>query len=208
MSQKGDNIVEDGIPAGTWNKYESKNPVQRYLVKNFLDTFRRAAAPLAKECQSAIDVGCGEGVSTRLLKDVGFESIVGLDFSKQIIETAKSENPDIEFKQVDIFDLDESHSVDFVSACEVFEHLEGPEKALKKLAELCRVGGIVSVPNEPIFRMLNFAAFKYMRDFGNSPGHLNHWSSRGIVRFLSTYFEIEAVYRPLPWTIVVVRPKR
>lgn len=205
---RSENLIEDGIPAGTWNKYGSKNPVQNYLVSRFLHALSETARGLQPECRSALDVGCGEGVSTQLLFEAGFEQIRGCDFSGQILERARADYPQLTFEQKDISALTSADTVDFVAACEVLEHLEEPEAALEKLAVICRVGGIISVPNEPLFRGLNFLAGKYWREWGNSPGHLNHWSSRSIRRTVARFFDVEQVVTSLPWTILTVRPKR
>ena len=39
---------------------------------------------------------------------------------------------------------------------------------------------LVSVPREPLWRGLNMARGAYMRDLGNTPGHVNHWSKRAL----------------------------
>ena len=52
------------------------------------------------------------------------------------------------------------------------------------LAEMARVSArhlLVSVPREPLWRALNVARGAYLRDLGNTPGHVNHWSKRGFV---------------------------
>ena len=40
-------------------------------------------------------------------------------------------------------------------------------------------------PREPLWRGLNIARGAYLKDLGNTPGHLNHWSKRGFVALLS-----------------------
>ena len=41
---------------------------------------------------------------------------------------------------------------------------------------------LVSVPREPLWRALNIARGAYLRDLGNTPGHVNHWSKRALRR--------------------------
>lgn len=200
-------IIEDGIEAGTWNKYQSRNPIQRWLVRRFLAALSDLARTCAHDSRSAIDVGCGEGVTTALLKASGLSEIRGFDFSSRIIDVARAENPGIPFEVVSIYDLAAAHRADFVSACEVLEHLENPTLGLERMAAACRRHCLLSVPNEPLFRTMNFCAGKYWRRWGNSPGHLNHWSSRRFVELVERYFEVEQVRRPLPWTIVLARPR-
>lgn len=200
-------IIENGIEAGTWNKYQSRNPIQRWLVRRFLGVLSGLAQTCAHDSASAIDVGCGEGVTTALLKSAGISAIRGCDFSSQIIEVARRENPDIPFDVVSIYELGPSHRSDFVSACEVLEHLEKPMLGLERMAAVCQRHCLLSVPNDPLFRSLNFCAGKYWRRWGNSPGHVNHWNSREFVALVEKYFEIEHVRCPLPWTIVLARPR-
>jgi hypothetical protein len=38
----------------------------------------------------------------------------------------------------------------------------------------------------------------YVRDLDNTPGHLNHWSKRGFVRFDSQVAEVRDVTSPFP----------
>ena len=73
---------------------------------------------------------------------------------------------------------------DVVVAAEVLEHLPDPEGGLAELARVGRRHLLLSVPQEPIFRGCNLLAGRYLRDWGNTPGHVNHWSKRGFVRFV------------------------
>ena len=206
MPANSKNLIEDGIPAGTWNKYQSRNPIQRFLVNRFLERLRRMAKPYASEKMTAVDVGCGEGTTHKAVRDLGFEQIIGYDFSDSVLEEARSSFPDIPFNR-GISTSSMRTIVSLVSACEVLEHLDDPERGLKKLAKICQDTALFSVPNEPLFRSLNLCAGKYVKALGNSPGHLNHWSSRSFVRFVQREFNVKAVSTPMPWTIVIAQPK-
>lgn len=59
--------------------------------------------PFLKECKSylkdkarVLDLGCNSGYETRRMKDLDMD-VVGLDFSENSIEIAKSKNKDIDF---------------------------------------------------------------------------------------------------------------
>jgi len=68
---------------------------------------------------------------------------------------------------------------------------------------------ILGVPREPIWRALNMSRGKYLKDFGNTPGHLNHWSSTKLARYLEKHFGVvESMKTPLPWTIVLVGKRK
>jgi hypothetical protein len=111
---------------------------------------------------------------------------------------------EIEFEAQPVEQLEpEADSAQLVLCCEVLEHLDDPKRALDVLAELARPWLIASVPREPLWRALNLARLSYVRDLGNTPGHLSHWSKRGFVRFLSRRFEVIEVLSPLPWTMAL-----
>jgi hypothetical protein len=64
---------------------------------------------------------------------------------------------------------------------------------------------LVSVPREPLWRVLNVARGAYLRELGNTPGHVNHWSRHGFVRLLERHGEVVEARSPFPWTMVLVR---
>jgi hypothetical protein len=85
----------------------------------------------------------------------------------------------------------------------LFDPLEDPDRALEVLAGLAKPWLIASVPREPLWRGLNLARLSYVGQFGNTPGHLNHWSRRGFVRFLTNSFEVIELRSPTPWTMAL-----
>jgi SAM-dependent methyltransferase len=94
---------------------------------------------------------------------------------------------------------------DLVAAVEVLEHVADPERALAELARVARGHLLVSVPREPLWRVLNVARGAYLRAAGNTPGHRHHWSRRGIAALLSRHGEVVRLRAPLPWTMALVR---
>ena len=98
----------------------------------------------------------------------------------------------------------EDGSFDCVCALEVLEHLERPGEAL---AEMARVAGrflLLSVPREPLWRISHVLAGRDLRAFGNTPGHINHWSARRFRQLVSRYGRVRRLERPFPWTVVTV----
>ena len=73
------------------------------------------------------------------------------------------------------------------------------------LAGLARPWLIASVPREPLWRALNLARLSYVGDLGNTPGHLNHWSKRGLRAVSGARFEVVEVRSPTPWTMALCR---
>ena len=194
-------------PAGnTYDKYETRNPVARRLVAGFLKELD--AQVRWSGATSVLDVGCGEGIGTTRMADVlPGARVVGLDVADPglLAEWAARAHDRIEFVAASAYDLPFADgSFDLVSGIEVFEHLERPERALAEMARVSRRGLLVSVPWEPVWRAMNMAAGRYVRSYGNTPGHINHWTRRGFVALAGTAGEVVAVRRPFPWTMVAV----
>jgi 2-polyprenyl-3-methyl-5-hydroxy-6-metoxy-1,4-benzoquinol methylase len=196
------------VPTGnTFDKYGSNNPVVKRLMSGFHDTLDELwgrAAP-----SSVLDVGCGEGVLTvQWAERLGEGRVVGIDLDdpKLRAEWAKRERPNLEFRAEEATRLSFADGeFELAAAIEVLEHVPEPEATLAEMARVARSHLLVSVPREPLWRGLNMARGAYLRDLGNTPGHVNHWSKRGFVSLLSRYGAVEEARSPFPWTMLLVR---
>jgi glycosyltransferase involved in cell wall biosynthesis len=61
------------------------------------------------------------------------------------------------------------------------------------------------VPREPLWRLAHLAAGRDLRTLGNTPGHINHWSSGAIRSLVAEFGDVLAASRPFPWTVIVAR---
>ena len=202
-------LIEEGLVVGTGSdKYESKNPLAQYLLRQF-DSSIAELVNIAKP-NKILEVGCGEGHVTDILLANSEATIQALDISQTIVDIAKAEidSPRVDFQQFNIYDLAEKETADLVVCCEVLEHLEVPETGLLRLAEKAAPYAIISVPREPVWRILNFIRGAHVKSFGNSPGHIQHWSQKGFIQFVEQQFEIVSVKAPLPWTILLLKSKQ
>jgi len=196
------------IPTGnTYDKYGSTNPVVRRLMAGFertLDELFATAAPA-----SVLDVGCGEGVLTEQWAarlDPG--RVVGTDLQdpKLAAEWGGRERPNLEFRVMAVESLEFADGeFELVAATEVLEHVDEPDRALAEMARVASRWLLVSVPHEPLWRGLNMARGAYLKDLGNTPGHLNHWTRRGFVSLLGRYGQVVETRSPFPWTMLLVR---
>lgn len=110
------------------------------------------------------------------------------------------------FKVCSIYDLNpEADAAHLVVCCEVLEHLEYPEDGLQTLQAIASPYLIISVPREPLWGALNMARGKHWRDWGNTPGHIQRWSQRQFMAFVSRHFEVLEVRSPIPWTVLLCR---
>jgi 2-polyprenyl-3-methyl-5-hydroxy-6-metoxy-1,4-benzoquinol methylase len=141
-------------------------------------------------------------------------SVRGCDISAQIIDLARTNairnevDPYI-FQQHSIYDLEaDQDSADLVVCCEVLEHLAYPAAGLQALQRIVPRHLIVSVPNEPLWSILNLIRGKYVTDWGNTPGHIQSWSKSAFIHLISSYFDIISVKSPLPWTMLLCKNRR
>ncbi len=198
----------EGVPTGnTFDKYGSGNPVVRRLMNGFhgaLDELWERAEP-----QSVLDVGCGEGVLTHEWAErLGDRRIVGIDLDddKLRAEWAKRRRSNLEYRCEEATRLSfADDEFDMATAIEVLEHVPDPEQTVAEMARVAERRLLVSVPREPLWRGLNMARGAYLKDLGNTPGHLNHWSKRSFVQLLSKHGTVVEARSPFPWTMLLVR---
>jgi len=186
-------------------KYRSRNPIVRAILRRFLAAFDGCVRRVGP--RSVLEAGCGEGFLTDRLGTLAPGArVVGLDASSAVLGVARREFPGLALVRGTIDRLPcPDRTVDLVVACEVLEHLTSPRAALAELRRVTAAHALLSVPCEPLWRALNLARGAYWGALGNTPGHLQHWSASGFLRFVETELEIVAVERPLPWTMVLAR---
>jgi len=205
-------IAEKGIIIGnTYDKYGSANPI----VRKIMEGFSKSLSHLIDEAKPKTihEIGCGEGYWVRHWNSQGIITR-GSDFSEKVISLARENSKETElpsnaFSVRSIYDLEKDQdSADTLVCCEVLEHLENPAAGLSALRKVATNYVILNVPREPIWRILNMIREKYWGQLGNTPGHLNHWSSGSFIQLVGQYFDIVKVHRPLPWTMLLCKVKK
>jgi ubiquinone/menaquinone biosynthesis C-methylase UbiE len=190
--------------ASTQQKYSSNNPLARYANQRFF----RALDSLAGRATAStiLDAGCGEGVVLNRLSNHPAQRIFGLDLDPARLLLTRSRLPGQALIVGDIHNLPfSSASFDLVLALEVFEHIGDPDQALREVFRVSRQFLLASVPNEPWWRIGNMLRFKYLRHFGNTPEHIQHWSARGFRKFVSHHFSVAALKTPFLWTFALAQ---
>jgi SAM-dependent methyltransferase len=187
------------------DKYHAKNPIARALMRGFLgavtDLYRETGA------RRVLEVGCGEGqLADHLIHTVRPERFEACDVA---LRPFPGLDPAITLREASIYALPyEPASFDLVVCCEVLEHLRDPAAGLAELARVSARHVLLSTPWEPVWRLLNLARGRYLRDLGNTPGHVQHFSRRELLALARAHLDVTAVRRPLPWTVLLGEVRR
>ncbi len=197
------------IPGNLYDKYGTSNPLARLLMRGFLRSFDSLVDRTG--AKQTYEIGCGEGhLSCRLLSrglDVRGSDLepVAVDQANQHASALGYNN---RFAVRSIYNLTPAEAAaELVICCEVLEHLPDPDEALRIVSRLANPFLLVSVPREPLWRLLNIARGAYLSAFGNTPGHIQYWTPRQFTDLLRRHLDIIEVRQPLPWTMVLCRTR-
>jgi 2-polyprenyl-3-methyl-5-hydroxy-6-metoxy-1,4-benzoquinol methylase len=200
--------AEGTVTGNTYDKYGSSNPVVRRLMA----TFQRTLGELFERVDpaSVLDVGCGEAILTHQWATARPATrVVGFDLEDPAIQREWEQRTcaNLEYRILraqEAFPFAEGEFA-LATAIEVLEHVPDPEHAVAEMARCARGGHLlVSVPREPLWRGLNMARGAYLKDLGNTPGHVNHWSKRSFAALLSRHGQVVEARSPFPWTMLLV----
>ena len=145
------------------NVYDDERRADAYAKLEFPGTYylayRDLPAIIAEHVQGkkALDFGCGTGRSTRLLRDLGFET-VGVDISEPMLVRAREADPEGFYRLVPDGDLAGMvvETYDLVLSVFTFDNIPTMEKKVglfRSLGHLVRPNGrIVSLVSSQIGR--------------------------------------------------------
>lgn len=198
---------EGTVTGNTYDKYGSTNPVVRRLMASFERTLAELFAQA--DPRSLLDVGCGEGVLThKWAQQLDGRRVVGIDLDDPQLHACwqdrQAANLTYQVMKAEHLPFADGE-FDVASAIEVLEHVPDPEHTVAEMARVASGHLLVSVPREPLWRGLNMARGAYLKELGNTPGHLNHWSKRSFVELLSRHGDVVQARSPFPWTMLLVR---
>ena len=199
--------TSENIVGNVYDKYGTRNPIARMLMRGFLDGVRDLYAHAAP--RTVLEVGCGEG---RLAQHLWEQAprpdrfvACDLDLGRLVPDL----DPAIQVREASIYALPwAARSFDLVICCEVLEHLDDPRAGLAELARVAARRVLVSTPWDPVWRALNVLRGRYLVRLGNTPGHVQHFTRRGLERLATTKLRVLERRTPLPWTILLGEPLR
>lgn len=195
---------------------EGQGKIGRKLLDGYFDSVKDLVSKsgiTASKKVKAIELGCGEGFSTQRLREFLPKNVElqASEYVAELVPKAQKRNPKVKIIQESIYETTyQDNTFDLVFLLEVLEHLDYPDKALEELARIIKPDGylVLGVPREPLWCTLNMARGKYLTHFGNTPGHLNHWPSFALKRFVTKNFgPVRVRHSPIPWTQVLAQKK-
>ena len=168
----------------TSRKYFSRSTkrIANLFIKNILKTLKEFNA------KSILDIGCGTGYITKKIKNSLDVEIVGCDINTDRLSIA-SKTFGKELVIADITKLPFKDSgFDAVIALDLIEHLSDINTAIGEIKRVLKNYVIITVPNEPFFRLANFLRGKNIRTFGNISDHVHHFNKHSLEKVLSKHF--------------------
>lgn len=96
----------------------------------------------AKAGSFVVDLGCGNGALTEKLAERGFRTL-GVDASADMVRTAKSLHPELDFKAADALELELSEKADVIFSNAVFHWIDGDkqERLIENISNQLKKGG-------------------------------------------------------------------
>lgn len=142
-------------------------------------------APFVKG-KSVVDIACGIGMGTQLLRDAGASQVIGVDKDASAVDYAREEYPDCIFVKSDAQHLPlDNSSADVIVSFETIEHLQDPARFLKECKRILKSDGlfICSTPNRSVNSW-----------WESNPYHIREFLPEEIRQLASSFFVDLEVY--------------
>jgi len=184
--------------------------VERASTPAEVDAFQRGRYQHALNFvkgKRVLDVACGIGYGSAMMKERGALSVLGVDIAPEAIAVARAhyEQPDVQFQVADCFAVEGVYDV--VVSLETIEHLEDGFVWPAKIARLLAQEGM-AVISTPVRRR------GALESPPANPYHRREWSQSEFLRLLAASFaQVDLLYqglllRDLSGSRTVRAPKR
>lgn len=166
-------VYPDGL---VFNRLGIRKPAERFHLNNFLNhkKFYEFVAQFVRGCR-VVDVGCGSGYGSAILREAGASYVEGVDLSKHAIDFARRQYG--QAAQFSVQDAVDMHSLsdnfcDVIVCSEVLEHVKEygkEEAALREMRRILRPDGllVVGTPNSELLGDHGFEFSELDELFGN-----------------------------------------
>jgi len=126
--------------------FEVKNIIEKYLNERKI---------------SCLDIGTADGLMlSKLNRFFNFEKVIGIDMSKELIETNKDKNINLQLGNAEELKF-EDESFNLIIACAVIEHVDNPSKMLSECRRVLKKGGILILtsPNQIYDKLVSLSGY-------------------------------------------------
>ncbi len=149
------------------------DPDKNYFTDTLLQTINKIGVP-----KKILDVGCGNGSFTQILKKNFNSYLVGVDGNEYGLELSKSKGFD-ETYLINDFSNNELSMIqdldyDLVVSKDVLEHVLDPQYAFRQFWKKIKIGGylLMHVPNHfPLYGRIKFLKSNNIDTFNYFPNH-------------------------------------
>lgn len=177
--------------------YETSETYKGLLAahdESYLQHYVELVLRYAPTASRILDLGCGTGISARLLNQAGYD-VVGTDISSLFLNEAKNwENEKLRYQVCDVMELPyKDDSFDVICSNELIEHLPDVQTALNEMVRVVRKDGkiILSGPNlcSPLIPILDL--FRLMCGKPGRPvwGETKQQARQQLIRNSKLYFK-------------------
>lgn len=139
------------MPINFHDKANATTYASRTADESWLDQMGKVLAGSLPD--QVADIGCGGGIYSRGWKALGAKSVVGIDFSQQMIDDARAStiDPDINFHVGSAYETGlAADTYDIVFSRAVIHHLNDLVNAMREAFRIARPGGMVIVQDRTI----------------------------------------------------------
>ena len=139
--------------------------------------------PISKGGGNFLDIGCGDSINLRILKDYGWNTY-GIEISEDAVKAAQAENLNVIHSTLEDYNPDVKFNA--MRLWHVLEHLLDPHASMEKIKNLLTDDGVVyiAIPNT---RSLNAYLFgKYWIGY-DVPRHLINYSLKSFEILLKSH---------------------
>lgn len=193
-------------------KYMSPNILIRYSSQQYIRCLLQLLGGLllGKRLHVA-NLGCGDSfISAAMLINLdNIDKLVGMDIQENALKLSREVFLQNDLTQPlvrgTVYNLPfQDEQFDLTVCLQVLEHLEDLDTAMREVSRITKRYCLLSVPNEPLFRMANVLRGQYLKTKGNPAAHIQHFGQRSFVKFVERYFNIVAVQTPaFIWNMVL-----
>src|SRR3989344_5697494 len=181
------NEVLKQVPADYYHRGVKSNLLQRYWHQK---KWRILKEFMGKTSGSLLDIGCADGTTTAQIQKLHHGlKITAIDYY------AKATNQGINFLVADAHKLPfKNRSFDTVTAIEVLEHLDNPEKSLLEIYRVLKNKGqliVIQDTDSLLFKLVWWFWTKWKGSVWNG-SHINCYSPKKLIRLIKqTGFKVK-----------------